>query len=339
MAVRSGRQWIRGAIGRQPAGPARRRYVVKPELLIIRDPHPIEREIVERVCTVHVHPDPRERLAWLARHGARIRAVFTAGKEGCSNAEMAAMPNLGIVCFAGAGHEGIDLAEAKRRGVVVTNTQDANSTSVADHAMALMLAVVRQVPFQDRMVRGGAWRTLDVLPGLLTGKRLGILGLGAIGTRVARRAAGFDMKIAYHNRHARPDVNYPRMESLLALADWCDVLLLSAPGGPATRHIVDEAVLKALGPEGFLVNVGRSSLVDTALLVRALREGMIAGAAVDVYDDEPRIPGEYLGLRNVVLTPHLGSYSAESLRSKTEIVARNLEAFFAGQPVLTPVTH
>ncbi len=310
---------------------------MKPDLLIIRNPHPIEREIVERVCTIHAHPDPEARLIWLAEHGPRIRAVFTAGKEGVSNAEMAAMPNLGIVCFGGAGHEGIDLAEAHRRGIVVTNTQDANSTSVADHAMALMLAVVRQVPFNDRMVRGGAWRTLDVLPGQVEGKRLGILGLGSIGAKVAKRAAGFDMQIAYYNRHVRADVPYARMESPQALAQWCDVLLLSAPGGPATRHIVDEAVLQALGPEGFLVNVGRSSLVETSLLVRALREGMIAGAAIDVYDDEPRIPAEFFDLRNVVLTPHLGAYSAESLRTKTDIVARNLEAFFAGKPVLTPV--
>lgn len=312
---------------------------MKPELLSIRDPHSIERAILERVCTIHAHPDPEERLRWLHTHGARIRAVFTAGKEGCSNAEMAAMPNLGIVCFGGAGHEGIDLGEARRRGVVVTNTQDANSTSVADHAMALMLAVMRQVPFQDRMVRSGAWRTLDVLPGQPTGKHLGILGLGAIGTRVAKRAAGFDMRIAYHNRTARPDVPWPRMESPVALAEWADVLVLALPGGPETRHIVDEAVLRALGPEGFLVNVGRASLVDTPLLVRALREGIIAGAAVDVYDAEPRIPAEYFGLRNVVLTPHLGAWSAESLKTKTEVVARNLEAFFAGQPVLTPVTH
>ena len=310
---------------------------MKPDLLIIRNPHPIEREIVERVCTIHAHPDPEARLIWLAEHGPRIRAVFTAGKEGVSNVEMAAMPNLGIVCFGGAGHEGIDLAKAHRRGIVVTNTQDANSTSVADHAMALMLAVVRQVPFNDRMVRGGVWRTLDVLPGQVEGKRLGILGLGSIGAKVAKRAAGFDMQIAYYNRHVRADVPYARMESPQALAQWCDVLLLSAPGGPATRHIVDEAVLQALGPEGFLVNVGRSSLVETSLLVRALREGMIAGAAIDVYDDEPRIPAEFFDLRNVVLTPHLGAYSAESLRTKTDIVARNLEAFFAGKPVLTPV--
>ncbi len=310
---------------------------MKPDLLCFRDLLPLESEIIGQHYTIHLGVTPQARREQMARLGPSLRAVMTIGETGLTNVEMGAMPQLGIVCFSGSGHEGIDLNAARRRGIAVTNSPDANAASVADHALGLMLAVARRIALNDRAVRQGGWRDLSTLPGQLSGKRIGIIGLGNIGSKIAQRAAGFEMDIAYHNRHARKDIPYRWMESPLALAHWCDFLVLSAPGGAATRHMVNGAVIDALGTTGYLVNVGRGSLVDTQALIAALQDRRIAGAGLDVFEEEPNVPAALRTLPNVVLTPHLGAHSLESMRAKAEMVVHNLDAYFSGQSVLTPI--
>ena len=275
-----------------------------------------------------------------------IRAVLTSGTVGISADLMLAMPNLEIICIAGNGCENVDVGTARRRGIVVTNGPGIDDTSVADHGMALLLAIARGVVETDRAVRRGDWSSHD-RPGLwdglrtprpvVTGKRLGILGLGQIGLQIARRAeAGFAMTVAYHNRRPREDVPYRFHDSVIGLAGNCDFLLVSCPGGPDTRHLVGPAVIGALGSEGFLVNVSSGSIVDTAALAEALRERRIGGAALDVVEGEPYVPAELIAQPNVILTPRMAGRSPETFRASTELVRANLDAHFGGRPVLTP---
>lgn len=281
-------------------------------------------------------PTPASRAEAIAAHGERIDAVLTRGPLGLYAAEIAALPRLKIICVIGAGYEHVDLQAASNRSISVTNGAGANAPTVADHAMALLLALVRSIPQADASVRRGEW--LKPMCPTLEGKRLGIVGLGAVGLAIARRAAnGFDMSVSYHNRRPRPDVPYTYRASARELAAAVDFLIVAAPGGDATHHLVDHRVLEALGPQGYLINIGRASVVDTAALVAALTEGRIAGAGLDVFDDEPRVPDALKRLSNVVLTPHIAGQSPQAAQDTVQLVVLNLQAFFSGQPLLTPV--
>ena len=278
-----------------------------------------------------------ERAAAIKREGRRIDAVLTRGPLGLHADEIAALPNLRIICVIGAGYEEVDLPAAKARGIAVTNGAGVNASSVADHSLALLLALVRDIPQADASVRRGEWRK-RMRPSL-AGKRLGILGLGAVGLAIAKRAAlGFDMRVSYHNRRPRKEAPYAYCATVQALAQASDFLLIATPGGSGTQGLVDRAVLDALGPSGFLVNVARGSVIVTADLIEALQQGHIAGAALDVFEDEPRVPDALKQLANVVLTPHVAGLSPEALEDSVRLVGENLSAFFAGQPVLTPVS-
>ncbi|MFI8372921.1 2-hydroxyacid dehydrogenase [Pseudomonas helleri] len=281
-------------------------------------------------------PTPASRAEAIAAHGERIDAVLTRGPLGLYAAEIAALPRLKIICVIGAGYEHVDLQAASNRSISVTNGAGANAPTVADHAMALLLALVRSIPQADASVRRGEW--LKPMCPTLEGKRLGIVGLGAVGLAIARRAAnGFDMSVSYHNRQPRPDVPYTYRASARELAAAVDFLIVAAPGGDATHHLVDHRVLEALGPQGYLINIGRASVVDTAALVAALTEGRIAGAGLDVFDEEPRVPDALKRLSNVVLTPHIAGQSPQAAQDTVQLVVLNLQAFFSGQPLLTPV--
>ncbi len=190
---------------------------------------------------------------------------------------------------------------------------------------------------RDRLVRGGEWAAARGLAPTVSGKRLGIIGLGAVGAEIARRAAAFDMTIAYHNRRRRDDVEYDYVESVAALAARSDYLIVSCPGGEATRHIVDADVLKALGPDGHVVHIARGSVVDTTALIAALENGAIAGAALDVFEDEPNVPDQLKRLDNVVLSPHVAGFTPEAFRAGFELLRDNLRAHFAGRELPTPV--
>ncbi|WP_296231486.1 2-hydroxyacid dehydrogenase [Pseudomonas sp. UBA4617] len=281
-------------------------------------------------------PSPQLRAEAIRHHANEIDAVLTRGPLGLTAAEIQTLPRLQIICVIGAGYEQVDLAAAAARGITVTNGAGANASAVADHAMALLLALLRDIPRADASIRHGEWNR--VISPSVTGKRLGILGLGAVGQAIARRAhQGFDMPISYHSRTPRQDLPYTWYDSPLHLAEAVDILLVATPGGADTRHLVDARVLDALGAKGYLVNIARASVVDTQALLVALQQGRLAGAALDVFDDEPQVPDALKALANTVLTPHVAGQSPEAARDTVTLVLRNLQAFFAGEPVLTPV--
>lgn len=267
-----------------------------------------------------------------------IRAVETNGSFGLKKRFIDAMPALEIICAVGAGFEGIDVATARDRAIVVTHNAGANAQTVADQGWAILLGVMRRVIWCDRAVREGRFQQARTHMPSTAGKKLGIVGLGHVGRALAKRGAGgFDMQVGYLTRTPRDDVDYQYFDDLHALATWCDILMIAAPGGPETRHMIDRKIIDAIGPEGFLVNVARGSLVDSDAVVDALREETIAGVALDVIEGEPQIPKGFRDLERLVLSPHVGGFSPEALRNMTHQVRDNLDAHFAGRPALSPI--
>lgn len=272
-----------------------------------------------------------------AVQSARAQAVLTNGSRGLSAAEMDAMPALRIASAMGAGHENIDHHHALKRGVAVTHGGGANADIVADHAMALLGAVVRRIPYMDRLTRAGCDRNvLPSDPGLHR-RRLGLVGAGNIGQCLAKRASGYDMEIGYHSRHRVANWDAQYFANLLELAQWCDFLVVSVPGGAATFHLIDTPVLQALGAEGYLVNVGRGSVVNTAALAQALQTGTIAGAALDVFESEPHAPTELAGLENLVLTPHIAGRSDSAWAGQTELFIANVQRLLHAEALVNRV--
>ncbi|MES2072864.1 MAG: 2-hydroxyacid dehydrogenase [Pseudomonadota bacterium] len=261
----------------------------------------------------------------------RIQAVVTNGSTGLSAAQMDLLPRLKLVCSYGAGYENIDLAAARLRGIAVTHAPGVNNATVADHALALMLAISRGLPELDRAVKAGGWLQNRTPRPTVNGKRLGLLGMGNIGELIARRAAAFDMQIAYHSRRPRPELPYQYMAGVDELAAHSDYLVLACPGGAATRHLVNSQVLEQLGPRGFLINIARGSVVDTAALMQALQQQRIAGAALDVIEDEPALPAAAAQLEQLILTPHISGRSPEAQLAQHQALLQNLAACFSGQ--------
>lgn len=271
---------------------------------------------------------------------ARVQALVTMGITDTTRAAIASLPGLRLICCLGSGYEGVDLAAARERGIPVTHSPGANAASVADLALALLLASVRGMFGASATLHSGEWenkgRRRRGGRGL-TGRRLGIYGLGSIGEKIARRAAAFELEVGYHNRKPRNDVPYPYFASLLELATWADVLMISVRADASTRHAVDATILRALGSDGHVVNIARGSAIDEAALIEALRDGVIAGAGLDVFEHEPMVPAALRALPNVALTPHIGGDTEEALAAMSAMVLANLAAFFAGRPVLNPV--
>ena len=268
--------------------------------------------------------------AFLARHGHEFTGYVTSARFGVDDATLAAMPNLQVISSFGVGTETLPLEAAQARGIAVGYTPDVLNDCVADTAFGLVMDVARRFSASDRFVRAGRWlQGAYPLATRVSGKRLGILGLGRIGQVVARRASGFDMDVRYHNRRPNPAVPYTYESSIESLARWADFLVVVSAGGPETHHLVSASVLRALGPEGFLINVSRGSVIDEDALIEALEEGVIAGAGLDVYAYEPRVPERLLALDQVVLLPHLASATNETRQAMAELVVDNLDAFYA----------
>lgn len=282
-------------------------------------------------------PDAAQAAQAIATQGARIDVVLTIGVIGLSAAQMDALPKLRWVSALGAGYENIDVAHARARGIAVSNGAGTNDNCVADHALGLLIATVRGIVHLDQITRQGVWRNDIGLPPNVSGKRLGVLGMGTIGQKIARRAQAFDMPVGYHNRKPKEGVAHTYFDSVLALAQWADVLVVATPGGAGTQHLVNAQVLEALGPQGYVVNIARGSVIDTAALAQALRTGKLAGAGLDVYESEPAPPAELLDLTNVVLTPHVAGWSPEAVKASIDLFLDNAQRHFAGQPLLTPV--
>ena len=259
--------------------------------------------------------------------------------HGVSASMMDRLPELRAIVHYGVGYDATDVDEARRRGIAISNTPDVLNDCVADVAVGLVIDVMRGLSASDRFVRRGDWAAGEKYPltHRVTGARVGILGLGRIGTAIARRLEGFDAAISYHSRNRRDDVAYAYADSPRSLAEGCEVLVVVTPGGPATERLVDAEVLKALGPEGFLINVSRGSVVDERALVEALEQGWLAGAGLDVFADEPHVPEALLGRDDVVLLPHLASGSVETRHAMADLVVANIESWLASGTLVTPV--
>lgn len=293
-------------------------------------PEAIDAELVSayQVHRLYQHANPQQLLADV---GPRIRGVVTGGAKGISNALMDQLPALQIVAISGIGTDAVDLRHAAARGIDVTTTPGVLTADVADLAMGLIISTLRRLGEGERLVRDGQWGTLNLpLARRVSGAALGIIGLGQVGKAIARRAAAFDMDIAYNGRHEQPDSGYRFEADLVALARSVDVLVVaaSADGG---QVLVTAEVLDALGPQGYLINVARGKLVDEQALVEALREHRIAGAGLDVFVDEPYVPPTLCALDQVSLQPHRGSATLQTRLEMGRIVLRNLQARFAGE--------
>jgi lactate dehydrogenase-like 2-hydroxyacid dehydrogenase len=292
---------------------------------------------LESACTVHRLWQAADRQAFLAELAPRIGIVVTTGGAGASRALIERLPSLRLIACFGVGVDAIDLAAARERGIAVTNTPDVLTDDVADLAMGLIIAALRGIAAADRYVRAGRW-TGGAMPlqTKVSGKRLGIVGMGRIGQAIARRAAAFDMAIAWHGPRAK-EVPWRHEPDLMALARSVDVLLAACPGGAATRGLISRAVLQALGPRGVFVNISRGSVVDESALVELLVGRQLGGAALDVFADEPNVPEALRSLDHVVLQPHQASATHETRTAMGRLVLDNVAAHRAGRPLLTPV--
>jgi lactate dehydrogenase-like 2-hydroxyacid dehydrogenase len=270
--------------------------------------------------------------------GPRIRGILAGGMKGPNANLINRLENLEIIASFSVGFDSTDVVAAQSRGVIVTHTPEVLTGDVADLAMTFILMAPRRIGEAERFLRNGQWLAgrMD-LGTTVRGKRLGILGLGRIGRAVARRAEVFGLHIAYHDIKPMGDLPYRAYPTLLELASNSDLLLVACEGGESTRGLVDGAVLAALGPDGYLINAARGTIIDQPALVAALGQGGIAGAALDVFDGEPQVPAELLAMENVVLTPHIASSTTETRRAMGDLVYDNLRAHFDGRAVLTPV--
>lgn len=297
----------------------------------------VERELERLGFRLH-STSARPIAELVAAHGPRIRAVATRGREKLPGALIDQLPALEIIANYSVGYDSIDVATAARRGVVVTNTPDVLDDEVADYAVGLLLATVRTIPQADRYLRAGKWLEAQFpLGATLRDRTVGLLGMGRIGERIAKRVAAFDVPVVYHARRPRPELPYRHYPDLLAMAREVDTLVVIVPGGKETRRMVDARVLEALGPRGVVINVARGSVVDHDALARALQQGTILAAGLDVFDDEPHVPPALVALENTVLMPHAASATHHTRARMGKLVVDNLVSWFQGRGPLTPV--
>ena len=291
---------------------------------------------LEADYTVHRLWQAPDRDAFVRDVAPRIEVLVTTGGAGAARALIEQLPRLRLIACFGVGVDAIDLAAARERGVAVTNTPDVLTDDVADLAIGLMLAALRGIATADRYVRAGLWLRANMpLQTRMSGKRLGIVGIGRIGQAIARRASAFGMSISWNGPRPK-DLPWRYEPDLLALARSVDVLVAACPGGAATRGLISRAVLEALGP-GIFVNIARGSVVDEAALVDLLVTQRLGGAALDVFADEPRVPEALFALDHVVLQPHQASATRETRGAMGQLVLDNIAAHVAGRPLLTPV--
>ncbi|HTJ64634.1 MAG TPA: 2-hydroxyacid dehydrogenase [Alphaproteobacteria bacterium] len=309
------------------------------EILMMGPMPPIERALEAdfRIHKLWEHPD---RASFFAEIGPRIRGIVSySGAAPVDAAVLAGLPNVGIVTNMGVGYESVDAAIARERGIVVTNAAGVNAVDVGENAFAMILAFGRGIVAGDRYVRAGRWAKEGrrKMTRRVSGRTIGILGLGNIGMEIAKRAVAFDMPVFYHNRHKRTDVPYTYCETLPDLAKAVDFLVVATPGGVETEHLVNEEVLAALGPDGALINIARGTVVDEKAMIAMLSDGRLGGAGLDVFEDEPNVPEALFALENVVLQPHQGGATHEGVAGAVALVGYNMRAFFNGDPIKSRV--
>ncbi len=269
---------------------------------------------------------------------SKVTALVGTGAAKVDKKLLTMLPNVKLIAICGVGYDGVDVAVAKEKGIVVTHTPGVLTDDVADLAMGLVLSIGRRIPQADKFVRNGDW--VDDAFGLthtVSGARLGIVGMGRIGRAIAKRAAAFDMSIAYTGRQAKADVPYVFYKTVTELAATVDYLVVAVPGGDNTKNLIGASALQALGVKGYLINIARGSVVDQPVLVQALKDKTIAGAALDVFWDEPIIDPELRRLPNVVLTPHIASATVETRQAMAALTLDNLQAFYERRALPTPV--
>lgn len=310
----------------------------RPAEILVTAPMPRVTEEAADPCRLHRYWEAPDRAALLGEVGPRIRGIAAGGTVRIDAAILDRLPALEVIANFGVGYDRVDVEAAKARGVIVTNTPDVLNEEVADLTLGLLLATIRRLPQADRFVREGRWpRGNFPLTASLRDRSVGILGLGRIGKAIAHRLEAFGVPISYHGRSRQAGVAYAYHASLVDMARAVDTLILIAPGTSSTEGLVGAEVLEALGPRGVLINVARGTLVDEPALLRALRDGTILAAGLDVFRDEPRVPEEFLALENVVLLPHVGSGSVHTRDAMGQLVLDNLLAWFRGAGPLTPV--
>ena len=312
----------------------------KAEVLVLAPKQTIV-EGLEKAFTLHKLWEASDSEALIEAIAPRVSAIASAGGHAPVDAQlMSRLPKLEIVSNFGVGYDTVDAREAARRGVIVTNTPDVLTEEVADLAVGLLIATVRQIPQVDRYLRAGKWLEKEYpLTATLRERTVGILGLGRIGKAIATRLEAFGLGIVYYGRRQQEDVPYRFYSSLLDMAKDVDVLMIVIPGGGETKHLVNAEVLRALGPNGILVNVARGTVVDEGALIEAVRTKTILSAGLDVFEDEPRVPQELIDMEHVVLLPHVGSASVHTRNAMGQLVVDNLVAWFSGKGPLTPVAE
>jgi lactate dehydrogenase-like 2-hydroxyacid dehydrogenase len=269
---------------------------------------------------------------------SKVTAIVGTGAAKVDKKLLMMLPHVKLIAICGVGYDGVDVSAAMEKGIVVTHTPGVLTDDVADLAMGLLLSIGRRLPHADKFVRNGDWvDDVFALTHKVSGARLGVVGMGRIGRAIAKRAVAFDMRIAYTGREAKADLPYAFYESVTELAALVDYLVVAVPGGDRTKNLIDAAVLKALGNKGYLINIARGSVVDQPVLVQALKDKAIAGAALDVFWDEPVIDPELRRLPNVVLTPHIASATVETRQAMVALTMDNLAAFYLKKAVPTPV--
>lgn len=287
------------------------------------------------VCHDYFHATEKDAL--LAEVGAQIRGIVMAGHSTAPLALLEKLPKLEIISVFGVGYDGVPVDWCRAHGIRVTNTPDVLTEDVADTASALVLMTSRNLIAANRHLHAGSWlKGPFPLAHALRGKLAGIVGLGRIGKAIAHRLEAHGMRIAYHGR-TRQEVPWDYFESLIEMAKAVDFLIVACPGGAATKHLVNAAVLTALGTKGTLINIARGSVVDEPALIAALQNGTIRGAGLDVFENEPLVPETLMQCANAVLLPHLGSATHETRRAMAALVVDNLAAYFGEKALLTPV--
>jgi len=312
---------------------------MKAEIVFTGKGHAATQATLEAEFSVHKLFESDDKEKFLRERAERIRGIASFGPLPVNGKLMDALPRLEIIANFGVGVDQINLDDARARNIIVTNTPDVLNECVADTALALILNTMRKFPQSERHLRAGHWAAKGPYP-LATavgGKTLGILGLGRIGEAIAKRAMACGMTIRYHNRK-RKNVPFPYDPDPVSLAKNSDVLMIVTPGGAETSKLVNASVLDAVGPQGYVVNIARGSVIDEPVLLRYLQEKKIAGAGLDVYEHEPQVPAEFYALDNAVLFPHVASATVETRKAMGDLQVENLHLHFAGKPVKTPVT-
>ena len=314
--------------------------MAKPQVLQV-GPYPEwDQTPLDAAYAIHRWWEAADKDALLAKVGPDIRAIATRGDLGASEAMIAACPNLEMIAVFGVGYDAVHLPSCKARGIKVSNTPDVLTDDVADIALAMLLALVRRTGQAEQWVRSGDWAAKGMFPltRKVSGTRAGILGLGRIGAAIARRCQGFGMQIAYSARSPKSGAEgWTYIPAAVDLARNSDHLFVALAATPETRHIVNAEVLKALGPDGTVINISRAANVDETALLDALEQGQIAGAALDVFEGEPNLNPRFLSAPNVLLQPHHGSGTVDTRKAMGKLMRDNLTAHFAGQPLVTPV--